>query len=292
MTGSTIDRRHILRGTALGAGAIAASGLLAGREAAAQAPAASSTWQQIKDRGELRIGAAPSEPWFAKDQRSGEWSGIGWAMGVAIAKELNVKPVAVETTWGNAVGGLQANQFDVMFVMDATPQRALALDFPVQPFFYYAQGVLIRDGLAAKRWDDLNKPEVKLGVTLGTSPDRDVTIRLPKATIERFPSNDETTAAFQAGRVDAMSFFHPALVMQQRRVRKGTVVLPEPFRFSTTSAGIRREADKTWRDWLGLALDYFYVTGQTQQIYEDFLVSRQIDPKAAPAIMRELWARG
>lgn len=292
MTASTIDRRNILRGTALGAGAMAASGLLAARDAAAQAPAAAgSTWQQIKDRGELRIGAAHSEPWFAKDQRSGEWSGIGWAMGVAIAKELNVKPVAVETTWGNAVGGLQANQFDVMFVMDATPQRALALDFPVQPFFYYAQGVLIRDGLAAKRWADLDKPEVKIGVTLGTSPDRDITLRLTKATIERFPSNDETTAAFQSGRVDAMSFFHPALVMQQRRVRKGTVVLPEPFRFSTTSAGVRREADKTWRDWLGLALDYYYVTGQTQRIYEDFLVSRQIDPKAAPAIMRELWQR-
>ena len=290
MTGSTIDRRGILRGSALGAGVAAASGLLAG-PAMAQAQPATSTWQQIRDRGELRIGAAPSEPWFAKDQRSGEWSGIGWAMGVAIAKELNVKPVAVETTWGNAVAGLQANQFDVMFVMDATPQRAMAVDFPSQPFFYYAQGVLVRDGLVAKRWDDLNKPEVKMGVTLGSSPDRDVTLRLPKASIERFPSNDETTAAFQSGRVDAMSLFHPALVMQQRRVRKGTVVLPEPFRFSTTSAGVRREADKTWRDWLGLTLDYYYVTGQTQRIYEDFLTSRQIDPKTAPAIMRELWGR-
>jgi polar amino acid transport system substrate-binding protein len=290
MSASTIDRRGILRGSAAGAGVAAAAGLLGAGPAMAQAPAAS-TWQQIKDRGELRIGAAPSEPWFAKDQRSGEWSGIGWAMGVAIAKELNVKPVAVETSWGNAVAGLQANQFDVMFVMDATPQRALAVDFPSQPFFYYAQGVLIRDGLSARRWDELNKPEIKIGVTLGTSPDRDVTLRLPNATIERFPSNDETTAAFQAGRVDAMSFFHPALVMQQRRVRKGTVVLPEPFRFSTTSAGVRRETDKTWRDWLGLALDYYYVTGQTQRIYEEFLTSRQIDPKAAPAIMRELWGR-
>ncbi|MGE0719431.1 MAG: transporter substrate-binding domain-containing protein, partial [Alphaproteobacteria bacterium] len=241
MAGSTIDRRDMLRGGALGAGAaVAAASLLAGREAVAQGAPATSTWQQIKDRGELRIGAAPSEPWYAKDQRSGEWSGIGWAMGTAIAKELNVKPVAVETSWGNAVAGLQANQYDVMFVLDATPQRALAADFPVQPFFYYAQGVLVRDGLAAKRWEDLNKPDVKIGVTLGTSPDRDVTARLPNAKIERFPANDETTAAFQAGRVDAMSFFHPALVMQQRRVRKGTVVLPEPFRFSTTSAGVRR----------------------------------------------------
>jgi polar amino acid transport system substrate-binding protein len=286
MTDANIGRRH-----ALGAGTLAAAAaLLASRQASAQASAAGSTWGQIKERGELRIGVAHSEPWFSKDQRSGAWSGIGTAIGEACAKELNVKLVPVETTWATAVAGLQANQFDVMFVLDATPQRALAVDFPTQPLFYYAQGVLLRDGLAAKRWDELDKPEVKVGVTLGTSPDRDVTQRLTKATIERFPNNDELTAAFQAGRVDAMSLFHPALVMQQRRVRKGKVVLPEPFRASTTSAGVRREADKTWRDWLGLAIDYFYYTGVTQKAYEDFLVAKDIDPKTAPAIVRELWS--
>jgi len=285
---SSIDRRDMLRAGALGAGA---AGLLATRDALAQAAPAASTWSQIKDRGELRIGVAISDPWFSKDQRSGELGGIGWAAGTAIAKELNVKPVAVETTWGNAVAGLQANQFDVMFVLDATPQRALAADFPVQPFFFYAQGVLVRDGLEIKRWAELDKPEIRIGVTLGSSPDRDLSARLGTAKIERFPTNDETTAAFQAGRVDAISFFHPALVMQQRRVRKGKVLLPEPFRSSTTSAGVRREADKTWRDWLGLTLDYFYVTGQTQVFYEAFLKSRDIDPATAPALMREMWTQ-
>jgi polar amino acid transport system substrate-binding protein len=287
MTGSHLDRRGLLKAGAIGG---AAAALVSAREAGAQA-AATSTWQQIRERGELRIGAAPSEPWYFKDPRSGEWSGIGWGLGVALAKDLNVKPVAVETTWANAVAGLQANQFDVMFVLDATPQRALAADFPVQPMFYYAQGVLVRDGLEVKRWTDLNKKEIKIGVTLGTSPDRDVSTRLTEAQIERFPNNDEATAAFQAGRVDAICFFHPALVMLLRRVKRGKIVLPEPIRYSATSAGVRREPDKTWRDWLGLAMDYYYTTGQTQKIYEDYLRSRDIDPAAAPAVMRELWGK-
>jgi polar amino acid transport system substrate-binding protein len=71
----------------------------------------------------------------------------------------------------------------------------------------------------------------------------------------------------------------------------GRVVLPEPVRMSTTSAGVRREADKTWRDFLGLALDYYYVTGMTQQFYEDFLRARDIDPATAPAVMKEMWGR-
>jgi polar amino acid transport system substrate-binding protein len=276
--------RHSGRRWVLGGSAAA----LAAAPAVAQT-ATGGSLQTIRDRGELRIGVAPGEPWFFRDQRSNEWHGIGWGVGVALARELNIRPVPVETTWGNAVAGLQANQFDVMFVLDATPQRALAVDFPVQPMFFYAQGLLVRPGLTIRAWEDANKPEVRIGVILGTSPDRDVTARLPRAQIERFPSGDETAAAFAAGRVDAISLFHPALVLLRNRVRRGTVVLPTPFRAAATSAGVRREADKSWRDWLGLALAHMYVTGETQKIYEDYLTFRGMNPGEAPPVMREMW---
>ena len=283
-----IGRRRAITVGALGAGAVAA---LASTRAEAQDNAGGTTLQAIRDSGKLRIGAAHGEPWFSKDQRSGEWSGIGWAVGVAIAQDLGVEPVAVETSWGNAVAALQADQFDVMFVLDATPQRALAVDFPVQPMFYYAQGLLVQEDVDASQWQGLNRPDFTVGVILGTSPDRDVTARLGKATIERFPNADELTAAFQAGRVQGISLFHPALVMQQRRVRKGKVVLPQPFRASTTSAGVRPEPDKSWRDWLGLTMDYYYQTGATQRFYEEYLQSRDIDAGNAPAIVREMWTQ-
>lgn len=291
MSDNTFDRRGMLRAGAIGVGVLAAaSAVTTARPARAQA-GGPSTWDAIKSRGELRIGVTPSEPWFAKDQRSGEWSGLGYKTGVAMATELGVKPVPVETTWGNAVAGLQADQFDIMFVLDATPQRAMAIDFPVQPMLYYALGVLVRDGLTVKKWEDLNKPEIRIGVTIGTSGDRDMTAIMTKAKLERFPNTDETTAAFQAGRVDAISFFHPALVMQQARIKKGTVILPEPFNPYATSVGVRRQPDKTWRDWVGLTLNHYYNTGRTQKLYEEHLTARGIDPKQAPAVMRELWAK-
>ena len=123
--------------------------------ALAQQPA--STWQQIKQRGELRIGVTPGEPWYFKDPATGEWSGIGYRMGQQIAKDLGVKLAPVETTWGNAVAAIQANQIDVMFVLDATDERKKAIDFPDAPFFWYAQGVLLRDGLQAGTWADLDR---------------------------------------------------------------------------------------------------------------------------------------
>jgi polar amino acid transport system substrate-binding protein len=252
---------------------------------------AQSTAQQIKQRGELRIGVTPGEPWFFKDPASGQWSGIGYSMGQQVAKDLGVKLVPVETTWGNAVAAVQANQIDVMFVLDATDERKKAIDFPDNPFFWYAQGVLLKDGMKAKNWADLDREDVRIAVTLGTAPDRELTRRLPKAKIERFANMDEAIAAFYSGRVDAASFYHPALVMQQARVKKGTVVIPEPVVALPTSAGVRREDDKTFRDFLNVEFDKYYKNGQTQKFYEEFLVSRGIDPKIAPPIVKEQWGK-
>lgn len=271
------------------AGGAAALGLAVAAPDGAQAQEDTDTLKRIIDSGELRIGVAQGEPWFFKDSDTNEWHGIGWGVGTYLANELGVKPVAVETTWGNAVAGLQAGQFDVMFVLDPTPARSLAVDFPVQPLFYYAQGVLAKDGLDASKWDNLNKPEVRIGVTLGSAMDREVTKRVPNATIQRFPNQDEATAAFAANRIDAVALFHPALVMLQGRLKRGSVVLPQPYRVSSTSAGVQRVADKTFRDWLGLAMGFMYTTGQTQAIYEEYLNYRGIDVKSAPAVMREMW---
>lgn len=281
MTNTAWQRR-----TAIGLGVAGAAATPAAARADAQS---TGTWDRIRGKKELRIRVTSGEPWFYKDPATGAWSGIGFAAGTAMAKDLDVTLTPVEPTWGNAVAALQADQFDVMFVLDATPQRALSIDFPVQPFFYYAQGVLVRDGLEVKRWSDLDKPDIRIATTLGTAPERDVTARLPHAHFERYPGNDQAILAYQSRHVDAVCLYHPGLVTQLHRVHMGKVVLPEPIRASTTSAGVRREADKTWRDWLGLALDFYYITGQTQGFYEAFLQSRGIDPKEAPAVMREMW---
>src|SRR5438105_11924810 len=183
----------VIVGTALGA-------MTAGTSMAQQP---TSTWRQIKQRGELRIGVTPGEPWYFKDPATGQWSGIGYRMGQQVAKDLGVKLVPVETTWGNAVAAIQANQIDVMFVLDGTEERKKAVDFPDAPFFWYAEGVLVRDGLQAKSWADLDREKVKIAVTLGTAPDRDLTNRLTKAKIERRQNMTEAITTSHAVSVDA-----------------------------------------------------------------------------------------
>lgn len=248
-----------------------------------------STWQAIQDRGSLRIGATQAPPWYFKDPQSGAWSGLGISVGKAMAETLGVELEVVETTWGNAIAGLQADKIDTMFVLDATPERALAVDFPAAPLLYYALAVITDDDLEVATWEDLNKEDIAIAVTQGTTIDAYVTQHCPNAEILRFPTNSENVAAFQSGRADAASLFHPPLIALQKKMGRGKIVIPTPIRASASSAAVRREADKTWRDWVSTALAYYYDTNQTQVWYDEFLVEFGVDPLTVPPIRKELW---
>ena len=263
--------------------ALAASLSLGSLAASAQTP----TMQKIKQAGELRIGVAPGDPWYFRDPSSGQWSGLGVLLGEQVAKEMGVKMTPVETTWGNSVTALQSGQIDAMFVLDATDERRKALDFPANPLLWYAQGVLAKDGLAAKSWADLDKPEVRIGVALGTATDRDLTKRLPQAKIERFTNTDETVAAFMSGRVDAIGFYHPALVIAYAKIRKGKIFVPQPVVALPTSAGIRRETDPAFRNQLDTIIGKLYSSGQTQALYAQYLKTKGVDPATVPGVMKE-----
>lgn len=256
-------------------------GLLAG------VPAQAQTLEKVKKSGELRIGVAPGDPWYYRDPATGQWTGVGVLMGEQIAKNIGVKMVPVETTWANSVAGLQSGQFDVMFVLDATEERKRAIDFPTAPMLWYAQGVLAKDGLTVKNWSDLDKPTVRVGVALGTATDRDLTKRLPNAKIERFTNTDETVAAFNAGRVDAIGFYHSVLTIAYSKIKKGSVQIPQPVVAIATSAGVRKEQDPAFRDMLDEQFKKLYASGQTQALYAQYLKTKGLDPDKMPGVTKE-----
>jgi polar amino acid transport system substrate-binding protein len=277
----TLNRRHFL---GLAGAIAAASGVTP-----LLAQDTPSTLDRIKSAKKLRIGVTSAEPWFFKDPMSGTWSGVGISMGKQLAADLGVEMVPVETTWANAIAALQADQIDVMFVLDPTEERRKAIDFPEAPLFYYAMGALVRDAAGIKTWSDLNKPETRVGVTLGTSVDRMVTETLKAANISRFSNNDEAIAAFAARRVDVVAQFHPALVVQYARVRLGKVILPEPVESVATSAGVRKEPNPAFRNWLSEKFAEYYKAGKPQVFFTEYLKTKGIDATTIPGLMKEQW---
>ena len=243
----------------LGAGA--AIGAFGATMAAGIAPAAAqegaSSFDRVLKAKKLRIGGvATGAPWIMKDQTTGQWAGQFWDIGSALAADMDVGIEVVETTWGNAILDLQANKIDVMFGMNPTPKRALAVDFTV-PVYNSALVVIAKPGFEPKSWADMNKPEVKIAVDVGSAHDQVASRLCPNAQLIRFKSLDEATLAVRSGRADAQSIFWMGGVRAVKRDPSlGKVIVPRPVFGSTSNAAVRREPDKTLRDFVNTWIVY------------------------------------
>ena len=268
--------------------------------AAGAASLAASTWDTIMESKRLRVGAAPSEPWYYKDNTkssapggvtSGDtmWRGIGPRVGELIARAMNVQLELVEVTWGTAVAALQSGQMDTMFILDPTPERALAVDFVASPVLWYPLLFVVREGVEVKNWSDLNDPAIRTAVVLGTSNDQTLGRLAPKANVQRFPSNGELFAAYQANKADVLVTTGPTADLTIPRLRNARRVLPHPLVAVPAGAAARKDADQRWNAYLSTCVAYFYNGGMTQQIYEEYMAFRGVDPAKATPIQRELW---
>lgn len=241
----------------LGAGAVAATALtLASKEASAQA-ATTNTLERILSAKKLRMGAvAAGQPWTFKDRATGKWGGQFVDIGTALAADMDVQLEIVETTWGNAVLDIQSDKIDIMFGMNLTPKRALVVDY-TSTVYDSALVVIARPGFEPKNWADLNDPKIKISVDVGSAHDHVAARLCPKAQIVRFKSLEEATLALRSGRVDAQSIFWMGGVRAVKRdPGLGKVVVPQPMFGSTSNAIVRRETDKTWRDFASAWITY------------------------------------
>ncbi|WP_029005918.1 transporter substrate-binding domain-containing protein [Azorhizobium doebereinerae] len=250
-----ISRRNLAALVGAGAATAAAMGGLIAPAAAQTAE--ETTFDRIRRTKKLRIGAvAGAAPYYHKDLASGQWKGFYIDISKALADELEVQLEITETTWGNAVLDLQANKIDIFFGLNPTPKRALVVDFSV-PVFSNAFTMLTKKDFAPKTWAELNTPDVKISVDVGSSHDQVVSRLCPKAQIVRLKSADEATMALISGRVDAQCIILMlALTVRKKNPNVGQLLVPTPVFSTTSNAGFRREGDKTWRDYVNTWIDY------------------------------------
>ncbi|MGI6247411.1 MAG: transporter substrate-binding domain-containing protein [Pseudochelatococcus sp.] len=243
-----ITRRDLNRLIAAGAAGLTAGGIpLAGTAA----PAAGASLERIRASGKLRIGGvADGAPYYKKDLLGGKWRGFYIDICQALADDLGVRLDIAETTWGNSVLDLQTNKIDVFFGLNPTPERQAVIDFS-GPVFKNAFTFITRKGFEPKTWEDLNKPEVRIAVDIGSSHDAAVTRHLPKATITRLKHASDATVALQSGRVDAQCLVLVlSLTVLKANPAIGTLIVPTPVDATTSNAGFRREEETSWRDFV------------------------------------------
>src|SRR5271170_4964267 len=228
--------------------ALAAAGapVLLASEARAQNAPAQSTMDRIKETKTVRIAALPGEaPYFNKDIATGEWSGMCVEMAKDIAKVFDGKVEYLESTYGNSVLDLQAGKIDLAFALNPTPLRALVIEF-THPFYLHGFGMVGRKGFKASTWPELDKPEVKIAVDIGSVHELSARRFASHATIMAFKSRDECILAVQSGRADCVIL---AVNLGLTAVKKNPVLgefqmLHHPEVKLPTCMGIVMEPDK------------------------------------------------
>ena len=224
----------------------------------ARADTPNNTLDRVTSTKKLRINAvSASPPYFVKDLSTGTWGGAAVEMGKAIAQIWDAELVPVETTWGNSILDLQSNKIDIAFALNPTPQRALAISF-TKPFIIAPFGCLAKQGFNPKTWDDLNKPDIRIGFDLGSLHETCARRFAPKAQLTGYKSIDECILALNAGRIDAEVI---ATTIGLATVGKNPAlgpyhILGTPSVALPSCYGIQREPDTRFKEVVDAWIDF------------------------------------
>ncbi len=128
-------------------------------------------FDRIIESGTLRCGYAIATPWFMKEPNTEELSGYGYDVTMALAAKagLNVEWVE-ETGWGVAEQGIISNRYDMLCgTVCIDPRRAKAITYST-PYEHAPILLAVRNDdtrFDEKALEDLNSPDVRIGVKTG-----------------------------------------------------------------------------------------------------------------------------
>lgn len=265
-----MNRRDFTRAaTLLGAtGALGVTGLTSTSAVAQSASATNngSNLDLVLSNKKLRVaGLVGEEPYFSKSLTTGEWGGFCIDMARDIARELNVELEIIESTWGNSILDLQAGKVDISFGLNPTPRRALTVDF-TRPLFNNTFSIVARKGFEPQTWSELNKPDVKIAVDIGSTHELIARRYAGTAQISGYKTRDEAILAVAAGRADCfVCTIFLGLAARKKNPQLGNFIMPTPYVQSAVSAAIRYDMDRRFRDFLSSWCDFNRSNGQVRE---------------------------
>jgi polar amino acid transport system substrate-binding protein len=224
-----------------------------------------STWERVMETKTLRVSAIDGEaPYYIRDKATGEWTGGIWIdMAKDIAEDLGVKLQIVETaSWGSAILDLRSGKTDIHFGVNPTPQRGMVLDFS-DPVYINTFNTICRPGVDAKTWDDLNQPDVRIAVDIGSSSEHIADRYASKAAITRYKIRDEVILAMASGKADC---FIETPLLSLSTLKKnpglGTLVVPTPTVYTVSPIVVAKQPDDRMIEFVNVWISYQRGLGQ------------------------------
>lgn len=239
----------------------------------------------IRKRGTLLVGTTWSIPWSMRDPQ-GEWQGFEIDLARQLAADLGVDFTIVRVPFTQFTSALETGRIDIVVAgYSITPQRALVVDFS-NAYADSQMELVVRKELAGQ---DVNRPDVKIGVRTGTTSEAAAQARLPKAQIVAFPTAPRLYAAVKAGEVDGALAYTPrttiAIAESEGKLAVATGIPGLPH---TVEAFAVRKGEQSLLNYLNAWIAYWTADGWLGERHRYWFESldwtpRFVPPGSAPA---------
>ncbi len=213
----------------------------------------------------------------------GEWTGFAVEMAKDVAKSLHVDLDFVETSFKTVVLDLQSGKCHVFFGFNATPERALAIDF-AGPLYTLGFGAIDRSGWTAPgdRWADLNSSDIRVCYAVGNSSEQQIRRFAPDVTHVALPKSDDCVLALMSGRADRyIDGIMGTLGARAKNNSLGEVHLMTPDYALPSYAGVRLD-DGRFQKFLQRWTEYNRANGNINYWLTDAMGSIGITPDVIP----------
>ena len=158
--------------------------------------------KQVLQQGKLRVGVSQFTPWTLKNNK-GELIGFEIDVAHQLAKDLGVQLEIKEFDWAAIIPALLNKKIDIIVAgIVITPQRALKVSFS-RPYANSGIGLATNISLTKNftSLDDLNHPNVKIGVVAGTVAEDLARRVFTEANLQKFQKSEEAIQSVIQGKV-------------------------------------------------------------------------------------------
>lgn len=238
----------------------------------ANAQKTTSTIEQLKHAGKVRIGVFSDKPPFGYVDAQGKSQGFDVEIAKAITKDLlgdenKAEFVLVEAA--NRAEYLVSNKVDIILAnFTVTPARKEVVDF-ANPYMKVALGVVSKDGGVITDIEQLKGKTLLLNK--GTTADAYFTKNYPDIKTLKFEQNTETFEALRDGRGDALAHDN-TLLFAWAKENPGFTVGIKNLGDQDTIAPAVKKGDTELLNWLNAEIQKLGKEGVLKQAYDKTLL--------------------
>lgn len=209
---------------------------------------AESVLKEILDGGVLKVGTTGDwNPMTMKDPATNGYTGYDIDVMTELAKDLGVTVEFVPTDWKTLVSGVVSGKYHMTGSASISPARAKAAGYSISYFSLATVPlILAKNADRFKDWGDLNKPDVTVAATLGTTQEKQVKEFFPDAKHQIVEAPARDFQEVLAGRADAHITSNVEANKLVEKYSQMAIVPVSAPRAPTPIAMLLPQADQVW----------------------------------------------